>query len=54
MIAEVQLTFGESVAQSEVEALLKEMTKSGNLGQFSVDQPKVAMVVGSGKSQNFT
>ena len=53
MIAEVQLSFGESVGQNEVASLLKDMTKDGQLGQFNVDEPSVAMAALSGKWQKF-
>lgn len=53
MIAEVQLTFSESVGQSEVESLLKDVTENGTLGQFKVDQPRVEFAAVSGKLQLF-
>lgn len=53
MIAEVQLSFGESVGQNEVASLLNDMTKDGQLGQFDVNEPSVAMAAISGKWSKF-
>ena len=45
MIADLQLTFSEPVGESEVAALLTEVTKDGKLGQFVVDEVTVGSVI---------
>ena len=39
--ADIQMTFNESVGESEVDSLLKETTKDGQFGQFKVDQARI-------------
>ena len=45
MIADLQLTFSDPVGESEVAALLTEITKDGKLGQFVVDEVTVGSVI---------
>lgn len=41
IMADIQMTFNESVGENEVDALLKETTKDGQFGQFRVDQARI-------------
>lgn len=45
-MADIQMTFNESVGENEVDALLKETTKDGQFGQFRVDQARIHPVPG--------
>ena len=41
MIADVEMTFKDTVGESEIAALMKEATKDGKLGQIEVSQVSV-------------
>ena len=45
MIADLQLTFSEPVGESEVAALLTEVTKDGKLGHLEVDEVTVGSFI---------
>ena len=48
MIADLKMTFNETVGESEVDALLSEVTKDGKLGKFEV----TAVLVGASMKGN--
>lgn len=45
VIADIELTFNEAVGESEVESLLSEAIKDGNLGQLQVDELDVTTAI---------